>query len=151
MAASPRTTTVCRALFTPRPFTPRLFTPRLFTALLVPVAEPKHLGGALRQQQRQRRLAPRLCVGLVADVDRLHVDHPAARDGGGRGDGEVVHLEDHVHGGRELDALAVGEAEHLVVVENLQQGQRQTRSPVSRVRLVCAGSQSEQASSLSAV
>eukprot|EP00965_Chrysotila_dentata_P256125 6212443-Pleurochrysis_carterae.AAC.1 len=77
-----------------------------------------HLLDEIGQPARQLVLAPRLDEGLVADVDRLHVDHAAARDGGGRGDGEVVHLEHHVHPRRELDALAVREAEHLVVVEH---------------------------------
>ena len=72
-AASPRTTTVCRALFTPR-----LFTPRLFTVLLIPVAEPEHLGVALRQERWQRRLAPRLCVGLYSHLAHSHLvySHP---------------------------------------------------------------------------
>eukprot|EP00959_Pyramimonas_sp_CCMP1952_P212024 4437141-Pyramimonas_sp.AAC.1 len=43
---------------------------------------------------------------------------PAPGDGGGRGDGEVLHLEDHVHGATHLDDLAVGEAELLVVVQH---------------------------------
>ena len=46
------------------------------------------------------------------------VDHAAAGDGGGRGDGEVRDLEEHMHLLVELDPLAVGEAEGHVVVEH---------------------------------
>ena len=43
-------------------------------------------------------------------------DGPA--DGGWGGDGQVLDLEEHVDVGRELDALAVGQAQHLVVVQH---------------------------------
>ena len=39
-------------------------------------------------------------------------------DGRGRGDGEILHFKQHVDERRELDALAVGETQHLVVVQN---------------------------------
>eukprot|EP00962_Isochrysis_galbana_P015845 scaffold4536_cov113-Isochrysis_galbana.AAC.11 len=70
------------------------------------------------QQLRQLVFAPRGDVRLVPNVNRLHEDHAAARHGGGRGYGKVVHLEDHVHRWRQLDPLAVGETQHLVVVEH---------------------------------
>ena len=52
--------------------------------------------GAASRQRGQRR-QPRREQRLPAEVRRLDVDHAAARDGGGRGDGEVLHLEDHGH------------------------------------------------------
>eukprot|EP00959_Pyramimonas_sp_CCMP1952_P322476 6748047-Pyramimonas_sp.AAC.1 len=40
-------------------------------------------------------------------------------DGGGRGDGEVLHLEERLHGVRvELNALPVGQAQRAVVVQH---------------------------------
>ena len=39
-------------------------------------------------------------------------------DGGWRCDGEVLHFEHHVNVRRELDALTVGQAQHLVVVQH---------------------------------
>jgi len=56
---------------------------------------------------------------VPADLGGLDVDHAAARDGGGRGDGQVLHLEDHRHDGGHGDHLAGHQAELLVVVEHL--------------------------------
>ena len=49
---------------------------------------------AVRDARRQRR-EPRVQERLPAEELGLHVDHAAARDGGGRGNSEVLHLEDH--------------------------------------------------------
>eukprot|EP00961_Rhodomonas_salina_P206409 2786361-Rhodomonas_salina.1 len=60
---------------------------------------------------------PRVRHGPPAEIHWLEVDHPAAADGGGRGHSEIVDLEHHRHRRGQLDALAVVEAERLVVVE----------------------------------
>eukprot|EP00964_Phaeocystis_antarctica_P055483 scaffold32640_cov63-Phaeocystis_antarctica.AAC.1 len=67
---------------------------------------------------RRQRHQPRAHERLPAELGRLHVDHAAARDGGGRGDSEVHALEDQVHARRHGDDLARHEAELLVVVEH---------------------------------
>eukprot|EP00960_Hanusia_phi_P047197 758288-Hanusia_phi.AAC.2 len=59
---------------------------------------------------------------LPAEIDGLQVDHAAATDGSGGGDGQVVDLELHGHGGRKFDALAVVKAQRLVVVEDSVHG-----------------------------
>mmetsp|Transcript_2367 Transcript_2367/g.7837 ORF Transcript_2367/g.7837 Transcript_2367/m.7837 type:complete len:1218 (-) Transcript_2367:3636-7289(-) len=66
----------------------------------------------------ERALEPRLDARPPAEALRRQIHHPAARDGGWRGHGQVLHLEQHVHLGVELDALAVGQAERHVVVEH---------------------------------
>ena len=48
----------------------------------------------------------------------LHKDHAAAADRRRRSHLQVLHLEHHVHRGRHLDALRVGEAEHAIVVQH---------------------------------
>mmetsp|Transcript_17017 Transcript_17017/g.54249 ORF Transcript_17017/g.54249 Transcript_17017/m.54249 type:complete len:785 (-) Transcript_17017:5142-7496(-) len=49
-------------------------------------------------------------------------DHAAARDRGRRGEGEVLTLEEKVHVGAKLDALATGQSEQTVVVEHGVEG-----------------------------
>ena len=51
-----------------------------------------------------------------AHVHLLHVHHAASRHGGGRGYLQVLHLEEHVQGGRQLDTLRVSQTQRLVVI-----------------------------------
>jgi len=39
-------------------------------------------------------------------------------DSGGGGDGQILHLKQHVDVRRKLDSLGVGQAQHLVVVQH---------------------------------
>ena len=83
-------------------------------------SQPKRLRSLslVRREARGQRVEPRGEQRLPAELRRLDVDHAAARHGRGRGDGEVLHLEDHRHGRGHGDHLARHEAELLVVVEH---------------------------------
>merc|ERR1719261_1779170 len=70
-------------------------------------------------QRTWAQVAPRaMLFAGPPEVGESHVDHSAAGYGCGRRDGQVVHLEEHAHLVLQLDALAVSEAERLVVVEH---------------------------------
>ena len=56
--------------------------------------------------------------GVPVHDGAAHEDHPVARDGGGRGVVDVVHLEDDLAVRGHRDAVAVGEGQRLVVVED---------------------------------
>ncbi len=64
------------------------------------------------------RERPGLQDRLDGQVLVVQEDHPHARDGGGRGEGEVAGLEDEVHVVPEGDALAGREGEQVVVVQD---------------------------------
>mmetsp|Transcript_14390 Transcript_14390/g.42318 ORF Transcript_14390/g.42318 Transcript_14390/m.42318 type:complete len:557 (-) Transcript_14390:122-1792(-) len=78
----------------------------------VPQLVCKGLGG-LRE-----RVEPRCEQRLPADLRWLDVHHAAARDGGRRGYGQVLDLENHRHVGGHGNHLARHEAELLVVVQH---------------------------------
>mmetsp|Transcript_8240 Transcript_8240/g.18063 ORF Transcript_8240/g.18063 Transcript_8240/m.18063 type:complete len:649 (-) Transcript_8240:407-2353(-) len=87
-------------------------------ARYVGVEELHQLGARAGAQGGRRGGEPALHQHVVAERGGLHVDHAAARHGGGRGHRQVLGLEHHRHGLAEGDDLARGEAELLVVVQD---------------------------------
>ena len=51
----------------------------------------------------------------------FHVDHTAAADSSRRCHFQILNLEHHVQRGWKLDALGVGQAERLVVIQYLRE------------------------------
>eukprot|EP00955_Chlamydomonas_euryale_P005078 54229-Chlamydomonas_euryale.AAC.10 len=74
---------------------------------------PQHVGLRLLAL-----LQPRAHHRVPAQLRVRHVDDAGARDRRRRRVGEVLRLKERLHGGCHEDAVAVGECQHLVVVEH---------------------------------
>ena len=73
------------------------------------------------KQTKQNKTGKQVVVSFSAQANinwTLHVLSHAPANSGWRSDGQILDLKQHVHGVVKLDSFTVGQAKHLVVIQN---------------------------------